>query len=76
MIQEILGLTYNFKKRLPFVLIPLMVTVESNWIKINENSVPLVAILNLNSFLQELSVNLPYIKTVKVDRISVQMQLH
>jgi len=76
MIQEILGLTYNYKKRLPFILIPLMVTVESNWIRINENSVPLVAILNLNSFLQELSVNLQYFKTVTVDKISVQKQLH
>jgi len=77
LIQEILGLSYNnYKKRLPFTLIPLMVTVESNWIKINDNSVPLVAILNLNSFLQDLSVNLPYFKTVMVDKISVQKQLH
>lgn len=76
MIQEILGLTYNYKKRLPFTLIPLMVTVESNWIKINDNSVPLVSILNLNSFLQELSVNLPYFKLVTVEKISVQKQLH
>ena len=76
MIQEILGLTYNnYKKRLPFTLIPLMVTAESNWIKINDNSVPLVAILNLNAFLQELPVNLPYFKTVTVDKISVQKQL-
>ena len=58
------------------MLIPLMVTVESNWIKINENSVPLVAILNLNSFLQEMSVNLQYFKTVMVEKIIVQKQLH
>jgi hypothetical protein len=77
LIQEILGLSYsNYKKRLPFVLIPLMVTVESNWIKINENSVPLVSILNLNSFLQELSVNLLYFKTVSVNKIIVQKQLN
>jgi len=76
MIQEILGLTYNYKKSLSFTLIPLMVTAESNWIKINDNSVPLVANLNLNSFFQELSVNLPYFKTVTVEKISVQKQLH
>ena len=77
MIQEILGLNYNnYKKRMPFILIPLMVTVETNWIKINDNSVPLVAILNFNSFLQELSVNLQYFKTVMVEKISIQKQLH
>ena len=77
LIQEILGLNYNnYKKRLPFILIPLMVTIEANWIKINDNSVPLVAIHNLNSFLQELSVNMQYFKTVTIEKISVQKQLH
>lgn len=77
LVQEILGLTYNnYNKRLPFTLIPLMVTVESNWIKINENSIPLVSILNLNSFLQELSENLQYFKTVLVEKITLQKQLH
>ncbi|MHA1471685.1 MAG: hypothetical protein ACTSQW_01150, partial [Promethearchaeota archaeon] len=75
LIQEILGLNYNYKKRLPFILIPIMVTIESNGIKINDDSVPLVAIVNLNSFLQELTENLPYFKTVSVEKISIQKQL-
>jgi len=75
LIQEILGLNYNIKKRLPFELIPLMVTIESNSIKINDDSVPLVAISNLNSFLQELTENIPYFKTVSVEKISVQKQI-
>ncbi|GAG91356.1 unnamed protein product, partial [marine sediment metagenome] len=75
LIQEILGFNYNYKKRLPFELIPLMVTIESNSIKINDNSVPLVAISNLNSFLQELTENIPYFKTVSVEKMSTQKQL-
>ncbi len=65
----------NIRKRLPFTLIPLMVTLETNWIKINENSVPLVEIYNLNSFLEELQANLQYFKTVKVSKIIAQKQL-
>jgi len=60
LIQKLLGMRCNVRKRLPFTLIPLMVTLETNWIKINENSVPLVGIYNLNSFLEELKVNLEY----------------
>ena len=52
-----------------------MVTLETNWIKINDNSVPLVEINNLNSFLDELQVNLQYFKTVKVSKIIAQKQL-
>jgi hypothetical protein len=75
LIQNILGINYNIRKRLPFTLIPIMVTLESNWIKINENSVPLVGIYNLNSFLQELQVNLPFFKTEKLSKVISQKQL-
>ena len=75
LIQKLLGMRCNVRKRLPFTLIPLMVTLETNWIKINENSVPLVGIYNLNSFLDELKVNLQYFKTVKVSKIIAQKQL-
>ncbi|MFX0073886.1 MAG: NERD domain-containing protein [Candidatus Hermodarchaeota archaeon] len=75
LIQKLLGVSYNVKKRLPFTLIPMMVTLETNWIKINENSVPLVGIYSLNSFLQELEVNLHYFKTVKFSKILTQKQL-
>jgi len=75
LIQNLLGMKFNFRKRLPFILIPVMVTLESNWVRINENSVPLVGIDNFNSFLQELRINLQYFKTIEVDRIIVQKQL-
>ena len=75
LIQDILGINYDLRKRLPFTLIPIMVTLESNSIKINENSVPLVGIYNLNSFLQELQVNLPFFKTEKLSKIISQKQL-
>jgi len=75
LIQKLLGMSCNVRKRLPFTLIPLMVTLETNWIKINDNSVPLVGIYNLNSFLHELQINLQYFKAVKVSKISSQKQL-
>ena len=75
LIQNLLGMNFNFRKKLPFILIPVMVTLESNWTRINENYVPLVGIDNFNSFLQELRINLQYFKTIEVDRIIVQKQL-
>lgn len=75
LIQSLLGMSCNVQKRLPFTLIPIMVTLETNWIKINDNSVPLVGISDLNSFLHELQINLQYFKTVKVSKISSQKQL-
>jgi len=75
LIQKLLGMNSKVRKRLPFTLIPIMVTLETNWIKINDNSVPLVGIYNLNSFLQELSINLQYFKTEKISNIIVQKQL-
>jgi len=75
LIQDLLGMSFNVQKRLPFTLIPIMVTLETNWIKINDNSVPLVGIYNLNSFLHELQINLQYFKAVKVSKLSSQKQL-
>ena len=75
LVQSLLGMSCNVRKRLPFTLIPIMVTLETNWIKINENSVPLVGIYNLNSFLHELQINLQYFKVVKVSKIISQKQL-
>ena len=75
LIQSLLGMKFNFRKKLQFILIPVMVTLESNWVRINENNVPLVGIDNFNSFLQELRINSKYFKTIEVDRIIVQKQL-
>lgn len=75
LIQNLLGIKYNVRKRLPFTLIPIMVTLENNWVKINENSVPIVGIYSLNSFLHEFPVNLHYFKTVELSKIISQKQL-
>lgn len=75
LIQELITPKINIKRRLPFILIPIMVTLELNWIKINENSIPLVSIQNLNSFLQELRINLEYFKTINIDRVIIQKQI-
>jgi len=62
LIQELLGDKTNLKKRLPFILIPLIVTLENNSFRINNNQIPLVSIYEINSFLQELQKNLQYFK--------------
>ena len=74
-IQDSLGTKVDLKKRLPFLLIPMMVTVEDNSIKINSNQIPLVSIYELNSFLQELHKNLCYFKIVKINKLSIQQRL-
>jgi hypothetical protein len=71
--QNLINIKTNVKKRLPIILIPVMVTLELNWIKINENSVPLVCVQNFNSFLQELGINLEYFRTIKVAHIQKQL---
>jgi hypothetical protein len=62
---ELLGEQTNFKKYLPFNLIPMMVTLEDNSIKLNENQVPLVSIYELNAYLQELP-------NIKITKLSAQ----
>jgi len=75
MIRSLVGIRKAQILKLPLLLIPLMVTLESNWIKINENSVPIVSIHHFNSFLQELHQNLYYFKIIKVHKLQIQKQL-
>jgi hypothetical protein len=75
LIQNLVGNHISIKKRLPVTLIPIIVTLEANWIKINENSVPLVGIYQFNSFIQELSENLEYFKKIKVENLFIQKQI-
>ena len=58
---NVLGIRKIFEK---VILIPFMVSLEQNFIKVNENSVPIVSIYQLNSFLQELFLNKIYFKSV------------
>ena len=46
------------------ILIPFMVSLEQNFIRINDNNVPLVSIFQLNSFLQDLFLNISNYKTI------------
>jgi hypothetical protein len=72
LVTEILGDEPNLKKHLPFILIPIMVTLEDNSNKLNDNQVPLVSIYELNAFLFELPNNLPYFKTIQIKRVILQ----
>jgi hypothetical protein len=75
MVQNLVGIRRVQKLKPPILIIPLMVTLESNWMKINENSVPIVSIHRFNAFLQELNENLYYFKIVKVNKLQIQKQL-
>ncbi|MBN1800052.1 MAG: hypothetical protein JW891_01010 [Candidatus Lokiarchaeota archaeon] len=75
MIQELLGKKAKIRKNLPFVLIPLMISLEDNYLPLNENNIPLVSIYRFNSFLNELNLNLQTYKHVMVNKISLQKQL-
>ena len=75
LILDLVGTNMSVKKYLPFILIPIMVTIENNSIKINDNQIPLVSIYEFNSFLQELPNNLPYFKTIQINKIFVQKKL-
>ncbi|MFX0042405.1 MAG: hypothetical protein ACFE8L_05800 [Candidatus Hodarchaeota archaeon] len=75
LIHVVLGMNPDFKKKLPLILIPIMVTIEDNFIKINDNQIPLVSIYELNSFLQEIPNNLDYFKKVMINKVSIQKQL-
>ncbi len=74
-IQDLLGTKIDLKKRLPLLLVPMMVTLEDNSYKINSNQIPLVSIYELNSFLNELNKNLAYFRIVKISKLSIQKKL-
>lgn len=75
LIQDLLGNRINWKRRLPFLIIPVIVTLEDNNIKFNENQIPLVSIYELNSFIQELHINLEYFKIIRINKINIQKTL-
>lgn len=65
----------NLPKMLPFHLLPIMVTLEDNSIKISEKRVPLVSIYQFNSFLQELRMNISHFRSIKINKLFIQKQL-
>ena len=72
LIRKILGLRFNFKKYLPFKIMPIIVTIEENSYRLNENQIPLISISKLNGFLQELYKYLEFYNIVEIKKISVQ----
>jgi hypothetical protein len=75
LITSILGEEPFIKKYIPFILIPIMVTLEDNSIKLNENQIPLVSIYEFNAFLLEFPKNLHYFKTIQIDKVFLQKTL-
>ncbi|MFX0188538.1 MAG: hypothetical protein ACFE8A_12480 [Candidatus Hodarchaeota archaeon] len=75
LLHKVLGININIKNLLPFKLLPVMVTIEYNGIKINENQIPLVSISNFNAFLQEYDKYLDYYKMIEINKVSIQKQL-
>ncbi len=75
LVQELLGIDPNLNKYLPFKLIPLMVTLEDNGIRINDNQIPLVSISQFNAFLQEFQIYLDYYNIIEIKKVFIQKQL-
>ncbi|MFX1385001.1 MAG: hypothetical protein ACFFBP_21435, partial [Promethearchaeota archaeon] len=71
--QELLGM--NYKVKLPFIMIPMMITMEDNGVKMNDNQIPLVGIYRLNAFLQELPMYINWYKTIEIKKLFIQKQL-
>ena len=78
--QLLLELFKSFKNRnkkiaasFPLKIIPFMVTLEENQMKLNENHLPLVCINRLNSFLNELGINLERFHYLKLEKISINI---
>jgi hypothetical protein len=75
LIHYLLGINPVIRNFLPFRLLPIMVTLEDNFNKLNDNQVPLVSIYHLNSFLQELERYLQYYKIIKIKSVNIQKKL-
>ena len=59
-----IGIKQKFEK---VIFIPFMVSLENNFVKLNENNVPFVSIYQLNSFLHELPLILSHFNTIEVE---------
>ncbi|MFX0032919.1 MAG: hypothetical protein ACFE8E_10945 [Candidatus Hodarchaeota archaeon] len=75
LIHSLIGPKTYSKIKLPLIIIPLLVTFEENWLRVNENLVPLVSIYKLNSFLQDLKLHLSHFRNIKINKMSIQKQV-
>ncbi|MFO8017695.1 MAG: NERD domain-containing protein [Promethearchaeia archaeon] len=74
LIHQLLGPKPKLKKYLPLNLIPLMVTLEENSIKLNKREIPLVSIYKFSGFLREFP-SIDLYKTEKIKKVSIQQRL-
>lgn len=74
-ISQVLGVRFNAQKALPLLLIPVLVTLEDNTSRLNENQVPLVSIQSFNAFLQELELYIHDYKIFEIKSVNVQKKL-
>jgi len=63
------------KTLMPFKLIPIIVTLIENKIKLSFFQVPLVSIFHLNRFIQEFDYNQKYFVSEKIFNINIQKNL-
>ncbi|MFX1256803.1 MAG: NERD domain-containing protein [Promethearchaeota archaeon] len=75
LIHKLLGSNLNIKKRFPFKLIPIIVTLEDNFIKLNNNQIPIVSINIFNDFLQEYQIYSSYYNTIEIKKVNIQKHL-
>ena len=76
LIISILGKKCKELRHFPYILLPLVVTLEDNGIKLNENQIPLVSIYELNAFLQEIPHNLNYFKFLQIEKEILNMNIN
>lgn len=75
LLQSLVGLSSCGRIKPPISIVPFIVSLEENSSRFNNQDVPLVSIYKLNSFLQELSFNMPNIRVVKVKKLYFQKQI-
>jgi len=75
LIQELIGFKQDVRKRLPLLLIPMMVTLEESFNRINDHSIPIVSIYKLGSFLREFELYLEVFKSIEIKSLNIQKPL-
>ncbi len=75
LILDLIKSDKNIKNILPLKLLPVVITLEENSILTNKIRIPLVSIYKLNSFLQELKINIDLFNYIKINKIFIQKML-
>jgi predicted nucleic acid binding AN1-type Zn finger protein len=67
--------TQKVKNFIPFKMIPIIVTLVENKIRLTYSQVPIVSIFHLNKFIQELDFNQKYFVFEKISNITIQKRI-